>query len=220
MAHSNSTTNYALPQFIGSDKPAWLTDVNSAMSAIDTQMKANATAAATADSKATTADTKATNAATAAGNAATAAANAQNTANAQASAITSLGNRVTTLEGSVSGLSSARHITGTTSSGNWRITRYSDGYIRGTYSGSVTFASAGTSLNGWYRSVQNVSVPFTVHTSDAAVYGSGASSGRLFAAIGMAAGNSVECQLLSGASFAGGISVTNATIVVEGRENA
>lgn len=219
MAHTNSTTNYALPQFIGSDKPAWLTDVNSAMSAIDTQMKANATAAATADSKATTADTKATNAATAAGNAATAASNAQNTANSQAGAITSLGNRVTTLEGSVSALNNARHITGVTTSGDWRITRYSDGYIRGTFAGAVTFASAGTSYNGWYRSVQNVAVPFNVHTSDAVIYGSGAVSGRLFAAVGMASGNSVECQLLSGASFAGGVSVSNATIVVEGREN-
>lgn len=219
MAHSNSTTNYALPQFVGSDKPAWLTDVNTAMSAIDTQMKANANAAAAADTKATTADTKATNAATAAGNAATAAANAQNTANSQAGAITSLGNRVTSLESSVSGLSNARHVTGVTTSGNWRITRYSDGYIRGTFTGVVTFASAGTSYNGWYRSVQNVTLPFTVHTSDAAVYGLGAVSGRLFAAVGMAAGNSVECQLLSGASFAGGVSVSNATIVVEGREN-
>lgn len=219
MAHSNSTTNYALPQFVGSDKPAWLTDVNNAMSAIDTQMKTNANAAAAADTKATTADTKATNAATAAGNATIAAANAQNTANSHSAAITALQNDVSALEGSVSALNNARHITGVTTSGNWRITRYSDGYIRGTYAGVVTFTSAGTSFNGWYRSVQNVTVPFNVHTSDAVIYGSGAVSGRLFAAVGMASGNSVECQLLSGASFAGGVSVSNATIVVEGREN-
>lgn len=36
MAHTNSTTNYALPQFLSTDKPAWLTDVNPAYSAIDT----------------------------------------------------------------------------------------------------------------------------------------------------------------------------------------
>lgn len=42
MAHTNSTTNYGLPQFIGTDKPGWLTDVNSAYTAIDTQMKTNA----------------------------------------------------------------------------------------------------------------------------------------------------------------------------------
>ena len=44
MSHTNSTANYKLPQFVGTDKPTWLTDVNGAMSAIDTQMKANADA--------------------------------------------------------------------------------------------------------------------------------------------------------------------------------
>lgn len=36
MAHTNSTTHYSLPQFVTTDKPAWLTDFNGAMSAIDT----------------------------------------------------------------------------------------------------------------------------------------------------------------------------------------
>ena len=36
MSHTNSTTNYGLPQFLTSDKPAWLTDVNNAFSDIDT----------------------------------------------------------------------------------------------------------------------------------------------------------------------------------------
>lgn len=40
MSHTNSTTNYNLPQFISTDKPAWLTDVNDAMSAIDTGIAA------------------------------------------------------------------------------------------------------------------------------------------------------------------------------------
>lgn len=39
MGHTNSTTNYSLPQFTSTDKPAWLTDVNSAYSAIDTAIK-------------------------------------------------------------------------------------------------------------------------------------------------------------------------------------
>lgn len=42
MSSTNHTTNYNLPQFVGSDKPAWLGDVNPAMSAIDTAMHANA----------------------------------------------------------------------------------------------------------------------------------------------------------------------------------
>ena len=76
MSHTNSTTNFGLPQFITTDKPAWLTDVNVAYSAIDTAMKNNQTAASnaqndatqalsdasTADGKATTADSKASGA--------------------------------------------------------------------------------------------------------------------------------------------------------------
>ena len=57
MSATNHTTNYNLPQFIGTDKPTWLTDVNGALSAIDTQMKANADSATSADTKATTAQT-------------------------------------------------------------------------------------------------------------------------------------------------------------------
>lgn len=40
--HTNSTQNYNLPQFIGSDKPTWLGDVNTAMSTIDTAIGTNA----------------------------------------------------------------------------------------------------------------------------------------------------------------------------------
>lgn len=35
MSHTNNTTFMNLPLFVGSDKPAWLTDFNSAMQAID-----------------------------------------------------------------------------------------------------------------------------------------------------------------------------------------
>lgn len=55
MAHTNSTTNYNLPQFISTDKPAWLSDVNGAMADIDTAIHTAATDAATADGKADTA---------------------------------------------------------------------------------------------------------------------------------------------------------------------
>ena len=41
-SHTNETTNYDLPQFIGTDKPTWLGDFNSAMSAIDTAIGTNA----------------------------------------------------------------------------------------------------------------------------------------------------------------------------------
>lgn len=35
MSHTNKTTHYDLPQFIGTDKPGWLTDVNQAYQDID-----------------------------------------------------------------------------------------------------------------------------------------------------------------------------------------
>ena len=57
MSHTNSTTNYNLPQFVGTDKPTWLNDVNGAFSAIDTQMKANADSATSASTSATSANT-------------------------------------------------------------------------------------------------------------------------------------------------------------------
>lgn len=58
MSHTNSTANYNLPQFIGSDKPAWLGDINPAMSAIDTALK-NASDNASTASTASTANTTA-----------------------------------------------------------------------------------------------------------------------------------------------------------------
>lgn len=42
MSSTNKTTNYELSQFLGTDKPAWLSDYNTDMSKIDAQMKLNA----------------------------------------------------------------------------------------------------------------------------------------------------------------------------------
>lgn len=58
MSHTNSTTNYSLPQFLGTDKPAWLGDINPAFTAIDTALKTandNASTASTASTANTTA---------------------------------------------------------------------------------------------------------------------------------------------------------------------
>lgn len=52
MGHTNSTVNYNLPQFIGTDKPSWLGDINNAFSAIDTAIANAASTATTADGKA------------------------------------------------------------------------------------------------------------------------------------------------------------------------
>ena len=42
-ASTNKTANYDLPQFVGTDKPTWLGDINEAMADIDAGMHANAT---------------------------------------------------------------------------------------------------------------------------------------------------------------------------------
>ena len=49
MSHTNSTPNYGLPEFLSSDKPAWMADINVAFSDIDTAMKNNADAASAAN---------------------------------------------------------------------------------------------------------------------------------------------------------------------------
>lgn len=92
MAHTNKTTNYELPQFIATDKPTWLGDVNGAMLAIDTAIAGVDTTATAADGKADLATATANDAASAAADAATVA----NTANTNAtSALTTAGNAAT-----------------------------------------------------------------------------------------------------------------------------
>ena len=53
MSHTNSTTNYNLPQFVTTDKPAWLTDINNAFYDIDAAIKAAKTAGDDAQGDAT-----------------------------------------------------------------------------------------------------------------------------------------------------------------------
>lgn len=52
MSSTNKTTNYELSQFVGSDKPAWLTDYNQDMSKIDTGIHAAQSSATSASGKA------------------------------------------------------------------------------------------------------------------------------------------------------------------------
>lgn len=110
MSATNSTTNYELPLFIGTDKPSWLGDFNNSMNKIDTAIKGNKdeidslktrmtateTVANTASSTASTALTNANNAQTTANTAQTTA-NTANTAAeaAQSTANTALSNATT-----------------------------------------------------------------------------------------------------------------------------
>lgn len=88
MAHTNSTTNYGLPQWIGTDKPTFLGDFNRAFSDIDTAMKNNSDAATSAVSTANSAATAATTAST---NATTALNTANSAATDAATAVTTAG---------------------------------------------------------------------------------------------------------------------------------
>lgn len=62
MASTNHTANYNLSQYVSTDKPTYLVDYNNDMLAIDTQMKANATAIGVNAANITTAQTTADNA--------------------------------------------------------------------------------------------------------------------------------------------------------------
>lgn len=66
MSHTNSTPNYNLPQFITTDKPFWLTDINGAFSDIDTAINTAKTTADTASGNAIQALSDASDANTAA----------------------------------------------------------------------------------------------------------------------------------------------------------
>lgn len=102
MASTNKTTHYDLSQYVGSDKPTYLTDYNNDMSAIDTgiynaQTKADSaySSAGIADGKA---DTALQNAGTALNNANTALTNIGNMANLETTDKTALVNAINELK--------------------------------------------------------------------------------------------------------------------------
>ena len=88
MSHTNSTSHYSLPQFVGTDIPTWLGDFNSAMAAIDSGINAAATSASGAATTAAQASTDAAAAASSATSAYNAAASAQQSADNAAAAVT------------------------------------------------------------------------------------------------------------------------------------
>lgn len=127
--HTNETDNYDLPQFVGTDKPTWLGDFNTAMASIDAGMAENASDITSLGSRVTSAEsaasqassdvasltstvstlsTNVTSATTTANNAQSTATSALNTANTadgkadtNASAISALTPRVTACENSI-----------------------------------------------------------------------------------------------------------------------
>lgn len=105
MSYTNQTQHYGLPQYIGSDVPAYLTDYNTAMATIDqgmnaakTQADAAATTAGQAANDITALNSTVQTQATQISAAAQSASNAQQTANGADQKVEALDLRVTELE--------------------------------------------------------------------------------------------------------------------------
>lgn len=156
MAHTNETTNYNLPQFVGSDKPAWLTDVNQAFAAIDAGMGANRTAAQQANTAAASAQDTANAASSAASTAGSTASAAQLTANQVAADLVGIQTRVQTLENAGYISSSFEDIDG------WKVKRDSDGTIHAFK--TVEFGSTGATniAGGIFAAIKDISIPAAI----------------------------------------------------------
>ena len=99
MGATNKTTNYELPQWIGTDKPTFLGDMNDAFLKIDTGMAENKDSATSAESIAGASNAKASEAYSMAQTAQTTASTAQSTASqAQTTAETAQGTAQQALE--------------------------------------------------------------------------------------------------------------------------
>lgn len=151
MASTNKTTNYDLSQYIGSDKPTYLTDYNGDMLKIDTQMKTNADNIATAISGVESATTTANQANTTANQANTTATQANTTAS---QANTTAGNAQSTANSALSTATSAQT---TANQANTKIDEL-NASLNFTNIKNYTQSSTGVSTNNYSISSMTVSV--------------------------------------------------------------
>ena len=133
MGHTNSTTNYSLPQFITTDKPAWLTDINGAFSAIDSGLH-------TAQSDATTAKNTADS--------------AQSDATAAGTAASTAGNKA---DGAIASIADAFDTTATYAVGD--LVMYNS--LLYTCSTAVTTPGSWTGTTNWSRTTVESQIPST-----------------------------------------------------------
>lgn len=98
MSYTNTTPNYALPQYVADDKPTYLGDFNKAMLDIDTAIKTNDTKASSAESTANTANANASQALETATNAEITAQNADTNATQAKTLVDNLTTRVSNAE--------------------------------------------------------------------------------------------------------------------------
>ena len=178
MASTNKTTHYELSQYVGSDKPTYLTDYNNDMSAIDTgiynaQTKADSayTAAGLADGKAGDAQTTANSALT---NAGTANTNIGTMANLETSDKTSLVGAINENTRNINNFNLTNYYTintsditvtnGTLSSSSLKIATNSDGSIAKIY-GTVSVANTTGAVTVSFPSTLRPSSDFNVECS-------------------------------------------------------
>lgn len=170
MSYTNQTQHYNLPQYVGTDVPAWLTDINGAFATIDTGMNAAKTQADSASAAAgqaandiaaltTTVNAQAAQISAAA----QAASNAQTTANTADGKADALDTRVATLENTAGfaaiSLSSSDKLGDITTAGG-SFTATEDCYCVGTIGNGSSSADAsilidGNQLFGYYLGPAN-----------------------------------------------------------------
>ena len=93
----------------------------------------------------------------------------------------------------------------------WQYRVWSNGFQEVWYKGSITFSSAASSIGGWYRMVQNFTIPISsmsgmsAFDDDSVVTVSGAYSGRMYTTGGIkTSGTQFEAQVICGSSQAAG----------------
>ena len=143
--HTNQTNNYGLPQWVGTDAPAWLGDMNPALATIDTQIK---TANDTANSASSTASSLATRLT----------ADETNITNNQ-TAIGGLQTRITTAESDITGIKTLDGTTTITGIGNGTLTGAVSTLNQAIYNGSLNGEVVNISASGWNASSADARYP-------------------------------------------------------------
>lgn len=154
MSSTNHTANYNLPQFVGTDKPTWLGDVNQAMSIIDGQMKTNANNITSASGEVSELETRVETAEGTVSSLSTAVTTVQTQANATDGAVNSLSTTVDALVsklslGTATSANGADIISalgsGITGSGTMYLSQSTDGSVFKFYGGlTLTRSSSST----------------------------------------------------------------------------
>lgn len=160
MSSTNHTTNYNLPQWVGTDKPAWLGDMNPAFTAIDTQMKANNTLAQQGVTDASTADGKAVNAQADATQALLDASTAQGTANDAVATANIVAGQVTALNNKIqlTNFTTTNYSTTTGEDIRFTLAQNSDGTLFKIYGYVALTNNTGSTVRPWSARTTTVTV--------------------------------------------------------------